>query len=78
MGLHQKLHEDGVRIGKEMGKQEGESIMIQRVLNRIFGPLPGWAEHRLETASKADLEAWADRIPEARTIEAVFGVDKAP
>lgn len=74
MGLHQKLHEDGVRIGK----QEGESIMLQRLLNRIFGPLPGWAEHRLETASKADLEAWADRIPEARTIEAVFGVDKAP
>ena len=86
MGLHQKLHEDGVRIGKEMGKQEGrqegrqegESIMLQRLLNRIFGPLPGWAEHRLETASKADLEAWADRIPEARTVEAVFGVDKAP
>ena len=52
--------------------------MLQRLLNRIFGPLPGWAEHRLETASKADLEAWADRIPEARTVEAVFGVDKAP
>jgi hypothetical protein len=41
-------------------------------LTRRFGPLPDWAEARLNAASPAQLEGWALRVLDADTLEAVF------
>ena len=61
------------RMGIEKGLQQGEVIMLKRLLTRRFGPLPAWAEQRLEQASPQELEGWADRVLEAQRLEDVFG-----
>jgi Domain of unknown function (DUF4351) len=60
------------RMGIEKGLQQGEVIMLKRLLTRRFGPLPAWAEQRLEQASPQELEGWADRVLEAQRLEDVF------
>ena len=60
------------RMGIEKGKQQGEVIMLKRLLTRRFGPLPTWAEQRLEQASLQELEGWAERVLEAQRLEDVF------
>jgi len=46
--------------------------MLKRLLTRRFGPLPTWAEQRLEKAGLQELEGWADRVLEAQRLEDVF------
>ena len=47
--------------------------MLKRLLRRRFGPLPEWAEQRLEQASPQELEGWAERVLEAPQLKDVFG-----
>jgi hypothetical protein len=54
------------------GVQQGEGKLLRRVLTRRFGPLPSWAEQRLEQAGETQLEAWADRVLECRSLEEVL------
>jgi Domain of unknown function (DUF4351) len=63
----------GIEKGLQQGLQQGEVIMLKRLLTRRFGPLPAWAEQRLEQASPQELEGWADRVLEAQRLEDVFG-----
>jgi hypothetical protein len=60
------------RMGIEKGIQQGEALMLRRLLTRRFGPLPVWVEQRLEEASSAQLEAWAERVLDAARLEEVF------
>ena len=46
--------------------------MLKRLLTRRFGPLPAWAEQRLEQASLQELEGWAERVLEAQQLEDVL------
>ena len=62
------------RMGIEQGLQQGEVLMLKRLLTRRFGPLPTWVEQRLTPASRQDLDDWADRVLEAQQLEEVFGV----
>lgn len=52
--------------------QQGEARLLERQLTRRFGELPAWVRERLGSASKTDLEVWADGVLTARTLEAVF------
>ncbi|MBU0499070.1 MAG: Rpn family recombination-promoting nuclease/putative transposase [Gammaproteobacteria bacterium] len=61
-----------LRQGRQEGRQEGESRVLQRQLARRFGLLPPWCRERLEKASEAELEHWADNILDAKTLEEVF------
>jgi len=45
---------------------------LRRLMTRRFGPLPLWAEAKLNQAGQAQLEIWADRVLDAPTLEAVF------
>ena len=40
----------GMEKGRQQGVQEGEVIMLKRLLTRRFGALPAWAVQRLEQA----------------------------
>ena len=62
----------GIEKGLQQGLQQGEVIMLKRLLTRRFGPLPTWAEQRLEQASLQELEGWADRVLEAQRLEYIF------
>jgi hypothetical protein len=52
--------------------QQGEAQVLRRLLTRRFGPLPEWAEERLTHAELPQLETWADRVLDAKTLEEVF------
>ncbi len=58
--------------GLQQGLQQGESLLLRRLLTRRFGPLPEWAERRLKAAEPAQLEQWGERVLEAATLEAVL------
>jgi hypothetical protein len=64
--------EEWKQQGRQEGPQEGEANVLRRQLARRFGPLPTWAEQRLDQAGEAELESWADRILDALTLEDVF------
>jgi Domain of unknown function (DUF4351) len=66
----------GIRKGHQKGRQEGRrqeaKHLLRRLLTRSFGPLPEWAEAKLEQADTAMLEEWAERVLYAQELEAVF------
>jgi predicted transposase YdaD len=58
--------------GRQEGRQEGEMVMLRRLLTQRFGPLSDGVEQRLHTATVQDLERWADRVLEAQHLDEVF------
>ena len=66
----------GLREGREAGitegRVEGQTRLLRKLLERRFGVLPEWATKRLSCASEQELEAWAEAILTAQTLEAVF------
>jgi hypothetical protein len=64
--------DEGMRAGIKKGKREGERTLVRKLLVLRFGELPADAERRLERASVAKLERWAERVLTARNLAAVF------
>ena len=60
------------RMSLEKGRQEGEMVMLQRLLTQRFGLLSDGVEQRLHAATVKDLERWADRVLEAQHLDEVF------
>lgn len=60
------------RMGIEKGRQEGQILVLTRLLTRRFGPLPGWVPERLAQASSEELEQWVERVLDAQRLEEVF------
>jgi hypothetical protein len=58
--------------GIKQGKREGERALVRKQLTLRFGELPADAERRLERASLAKLELWAERVLTAKNLAAVF------
>ena len=63
----------GRQEGRREGRQEGELAVLLRQLTRRFGPLDAATRARLQAASAAELEHWADSILDAQTLDEVFG-----
>ena len=67
---------EGMQLGKLEGKLEGmlkgEAALLERQIARRFGPITPSTRLRLDSATAAQLEAWADRILDARTLAEVF------
>ncbi len=61
--------------GIEKGIEKGEALLLQRQLVRRFGPLPSDLVAMISTASTNQIETWGDRVLDATSLEAVFGVD---
>jgi hypothetical protein len=75
MGLRETLRQwekEFLAQGRQKGRQEGEALLLQRLLARRFGPLPAAIVERIAAASPADLERWGDRVLDAVSLEAVF------
>jgi hypothetical protein len=64
------------RLGMVKGRVEGQYSLLKRLLERRFGLLPEWVSEKLKSAKSKDLEAWADAILTAPTIEDVFKKSK--
>ena len=68
----QRGMEQGMQRGMEQGRVEGERAVLERLLRRRFGRLPPATARRLDRASPADLEAWAENVLDAGTLDEVF------
>lgn len=70
--------EDWKKEGLEKGRMEGQAAMLQFLLLQRFGNmLDQTIQDRLRNAQPEQLETWAGRILDARSIEEVFAEDEA-
>jgi len=62
-----------LRFAKQEGIKQGEVIgeakLLQKMLNKRFGVLPEWAAEMINNASSQQIEAWADQIFTAKSLE---------
>ncbi len=67
--------EEGFEKGKIKGLIEGKVRVLRRLLSKRFGLdiLPYDIEIRLQNATEAELDIYAERILEAKTLEEIFG-----
>jgi hypothetical protein len=74
-GLEQGLEqgrEQGREQGIEQGRVEGQRAVLERLLQHRFGHLSPEIMARLTQASRSELEAWADNVLDAGTLDDVF------
>lgn len=64
--------ERGIEKGIEKGIEQGEARLLKQLLTWRFGALPAWVESQLAGAEPERLEAWAKRVLDAQTLDAVF------
>jgi flagellar biosynthesis/type III secretory pathway protein FliH len=62
----------GMQQGIQRGKQQGKSALLLRLVKNRFGKIPIWAEEKISTATKTELDEWSDNIFIATTIEELF------
>lgn len=65
----------GLERGREQGRREGEAQLLRRLLEQRFGDLPKWVDARLQDALPAQIEGWAGRLLEARSLKSLFDGD---
>jgi len=58
--------------GEQKGRQQGETAVLLRQLERRFGILPDWARDRVLAADSAMLEQWSLRVLDAAKLEEVL------
>ena len=62
----------GREEGREEGMLLGQAAVLQRLLTRRFGTLDDSVRVKLSTATHDQLDAWTDRVLEAKSINEVF------
>lgn len=70
----QEGREKGLLEGRMEGRMEGQSELLQRQLRKRFGEVADREDvlTRLKQASCEQLDLWAERILDARTLEEIF------
>jgi hypothetical protein len=61
-----------IHQGKKEGRHERGHELLCKLLARRFGPLPASCLARLDSATEADIDRWAERILDAKTLDEVF------
>ena len=59
--------------GLKEGRKEGEANLLVKLLTHRFGPLPKWAETRVNKAKSAQLEKCATAVLDASNLTEVLG-----
>jgi len=72
VGLNQRARDEGRQEGVRLGRAEGERAVLARQLRRRFGTLPPAVVEQLVGASETELEAWADNVLDASSLDEVF------
>ncbi|MGE3927826.1 MAG: DUF4351 domain-containing protein [Lautropia sp.] len=62
----------GMAKGLEKGLEKGRELLLLTQLTHRFGALPEAVAARVEAGSAAEVERWARRILDARTLDEVF------
>ena len=64
--------ERGIEKGIEQGIEKGEALVLQRLLTKRFGTLPGELVVTISTAPAAQIDVWVDPVIAAASLEEVF------
>ena len=64
---------EGEARGEVRGIAKGEAKSLTRLLERRFGPLPAAVKTRVGGANLSQLDAWSDRVLDAKSLDSVFG-----
>ena len=67
--VFQREYAEGVQEGLQQGLQKGELIILRRLIEERFGPIPNWASERLAKSPAADLEDLSIRVLSARSLD---------
>jgi hypothetical protein len=67
----------GLSQGLDQGRQQGLVKAVGLQLQLRFGPVPEWAQSRLDTADEAQLLVWTGKILSATSLTDLFGDDNA-
>ena len=74
--LRDQGRNEGLREGEARGEARGSRHAnirtLKRQLTHRFGPLPARAEQRIDQADEPQLDAWLDRILDAKTVDDVL------
>jgi predicted transposase/invertase (TIGR01784 family) len=70
--FYQQVFGEGKDEGRVEGRVEGEAVVVERQLERRFGPLPESARKRLAAADADTLLLWAERLLEAASLDEVW------
>ena len=73
-GVLGNIMKELIAEGEARGIAKGEAMSLSRLLERRFGPLPATVKARVGRANLAQLDAWIDRVLDAKSLGAVFGV----
>jgi predicted transposase YdaD len=68
---------EGEAKGRAEGETKGKAGSLKRLLTRRFGPLPAWAEQRIEMAPMAQLDEWLDGLFDAPGLTDLLGPESA-
>ena len=64
--------EKGLAQGIEKGQAAGQALLLLRLLELRFGALPDAVRERVRGASAAELEAWAEAVLTAASLDEVM------
>ncbi|HVV69866.1 MAG TPA: hypothetical protein VHE99_12700 [Gammaproteobacteria bacterium] len=67
-----KALETGLKQGLELGQQQGEVMLLRKLLETKFGALSPNDERRLQQADSEQLLSWVVRILSAQSLQDFF------
>jgi hypothetical protein len=70
--LREEGRKEGRQEGRQEGRDEGRRETLLRMMRARFGEVPETAVARIRAAGSAQLDAWADRILTAATLDDVL------
>ena len=62
----------GIAQGREEGRAEGEHLLLSRLIEKRFGPLPKWATAKLGALSLSEIEVLAERLFDAPSLDSLL------
>ena len=71
--FYQDVFGEGRLEGRVEGCVEGEAVMLLRLLDRKFHPLPESARQRIAAADAETLLVWGERVLDANSLDEVWG-----
>ena len=67
----------GEAIGQAKGMLAAKRETLQNLIQLEFGDLPEWAQEKINTAEKEDLDQWVVATLTANSIEELLATDEA-
>ncbi|MBE0507287.1 MAG: hypothetical protein IBX50_11325 [Marinospirillum sp.] len=61
-----------LRYAENEGMVKGKARLLKQLIIKRFDQFPVWAQDKLNATDSVQLEAWADRIFTAETLEALL------